>query len=332
MIDYLTYDEFWPLYLSDIKDKQQCIRIQHYINNGWGCPPLSYYPSAKITYSVVKGNDIAIIPPPRESEILHDIVVSIDHNPNIDCVDIDCVNIDCVDTHVTNKYIDDNESDNYNDDNGGQDPHQRVKDRLGDRFIIQFYSEYIEKILTNVPVHRNLCYPLSYYRYIDYNYIDGIDKNQQAIRCEYFNFPLNISHIISMKKSKKGGKYWLILGQISDNTGKYFFFKASSREDGFEAGGVISLYICDDYNLLISMAINNKEKYSLGLILTEKKKKLAKMVYYKFVELLSKPPHGYYFLKDIQQQLLDSNSPHHEQFKVWVSNRNYNSIDKFLSS
>jgi len=325
-MDNLTCDEFWTLHRNKKKDKYLWIRFCQYINNGWGCQPLSFHPSAKITHIATKGNSIAINSPPDESEVQDEVRDETfdDDEYYIPGTDYNIIQINNI-----------NDDSDYDSDYEEQDPQQENKKRLSDKFEYNFYSECVEHKLSHVSIHKNLCYSLSYYRYIDYMYIEDVDRECQGCISEYNDFPINISCVISMKKSKKGGKEWLILGRLNGNNGgygKYFFFKASSRDEGFEVGGVIVLYICNDYNLLINTTINDSEKYCLGLILSETKKKLANMVYYKFVELLSKSPHGYYFLKDIQQQLLDSNSPHHEQFKVWVSNRNYNSIDKFLSS
>jgi len=323
MVDNLTCDEFWTLHRNRNKDKQLWIRFRQYINNGWGCSPLCFYPSVKTTYFAVKGSSIATVPSPHESEIQYKLQYETfngdeDYTPDTD--DITCSNI--ID------YDDDNS--NYDE----QDPFQDRKERICNKFIYQFYSEYLEQKLSHVQVHKNLCYPLSYYRYIDYKYIGGVYKDCQGCSIEYNNFPHNIKRVISIRRSTFDSKRWLLLGQLStdkDNNGKYFFFKASCHEEGFEVGGVITLYICNDYNLLVNKAINDGDKFYLGLILSQTKKRLANMVYYKFVERLSKPPHGYYFLKDTQQQLLDSNSPHYEQFKLWVSNRDYKSIDEFLS-
>jgi hypothetical protein len=71
------------------------------------------------------------------------------------------------------------------------------------------------------------------------------------------------------------------------NGGKYFFFKARAKEARMDLGGTMPLYICDDYELLlllIKKVISKIDRYHLGIPLSRKKTRLAKMVYDKLKE------------------------------------------------
>jgi len=323
MVDNLTCDEFWSLYLLDNKDKQQWIRFQQYIGNGWSCSSRSFHIISRTSCYIIEGNNVSNIPPPSLYQIRHKMFNNNVNSHTPTTVDV----IVGKEDKVTDDIMcgDDDDQDLVCQE---KEKEKQIHTDSNNREI-HYYCEYLEKKLSHAAVHRNLCYPLSYYRFTDYKYVTGIDIDLQACSTDYANFPHNINHVIAMTKSKKDGNGWLLLGQINNN--KYFFFKAHCNNNNFNFDGKIILYICNDYNLLVDKTITVVDKYRLGLLLTKRNRKLAIGVYYKFVELLSKPPHGYYFLKDIQQQLLDSNSSHYNQFKLWCCNKDYNSIDKFLS-
>jgi len=321
MVDNLTYDDFWPLYVNENRSVEQQLRYKHYMKNGWWC--ILRASMARVTFAAYKGKDVAAIPfeqnrynIPYDKEV-HNNTIHIKDNYT---PDFDIITLPTYDQEICRNY-------NNIDDEETGDFHKIRRDREDNVSDVEFYSDYITRKLNGI-VHKNICYPLSYYQYTDYRYIKGVDRLVQGSRQDYLNFPFNITRVIAMKKSKRGGDRWLLLGVISHN--KYFFYHARCLKDGFDSAGTIKLYICNDYNTIVNYTIDELDKYKLGLKLTIKEETLAKLVYYKFIQLMSKPPHGYYFLKDMQKHLHTCNSPDYEQFKIWCQQYDYEKIKSYL--
>jgi len=196
-------------------------------------------------------------------------------------------------------------------------------------------------------------YSLAYYTSRCYMQIPTVDCDKQSTG-QHLKFPLNIKSILSMvaDEGRNDTTDWSMIGLLNDN--KYFFYTAWCDFSGFTYEGGTRLYICTDYNLLITHAMTKKEKVLLDVALLTRKRRLARMVYCKFVELLSKPPFGYYFLLDMETHLFHNiNNDNkrnykrvceqvcelnheldyerdHEQFRIWRKERNYEQISKYL--
>jgi len=193
---------------------------------------------------------------------------------------------------------------------------------------------YLKGKVDDTFIYPLTCYCPSYYRELQ-----SVCIEKQSCNTHY-KFPLNLTSVISsihyiQRINDSDISSWLILGKLittNDNSQKEKYFVFSDWYLPSNLGGRRSgenLYICDDLQPLIDV-LSPKSKLLLGIKLIIKQRKLAIMTYYKFIERMSKPPHGYYFLRDVEQQLHDINSPDYEQFKLWRHNRNYEQIDKYL--
>jgi hypothetical protein len=238
------------------------------------------------------------------------------------------------------------------DDHDDHDDHNETDNNNNLYTNGQLYGDYFKYICRNDKnklLIRHLYRTL--YRYqpeVGYKQImNGCVPQERQSQGEHLKFPNNITSVISCSVGDFDSKarnrmtlneiidQYLLLGRIEN---KYFLFVYS--ETGKYSGDQfriwttycdVKLYVCDNYRLLVdSDVMSNKYQLLLNINLINKQRKLASMVYYKFIERMSKPPYGYYFLKDVEKQLSDAKSPDYEQFKQWRQEHNYQMIKHYL--
>jgi len=303
MSDLLTTDEFWSLYIKRQRTREEEIKLNRFIYNGWGC---SYdYGIARITHYIHIGNEFDVNPildTPDEKEeeyqdnihhikrqeyyesyckthgephpchnrVFDNEVGDIDYSLDNDNYTNDVYSVNDIENHDDVVYHELNLNDNF--DPYGDGRNGTTTDR------VEYLCDFLQRNLKDTGIQPEFCMPLSYYLCdMDYRVIKGVPFNRQSCNDEHIMFPYNISKITHAWKGKspldKYGKYtkkWLLLGQLTtgratDNNTKYFYFWSWCIGDKFSLRDHITLHICDNYNMLINGALNTCDRRRLGI-------------------------------------------------------------------
>jgi hypothetical protein len=315
MSNLLTTDEFWSLYTKYNRTKEERVRMNQFIVNGWGC---SYsYNFGRNVHFISIGNEHAVLTASditdekyqeytRETKLneYYDSYYNthLEQHPYRNRVFENEVG-DLNENNLNNsEYLNDNYDAVDIDDIDGKyeeldlicnvDPYSNSRNgKLTQK--AEYLSEYIERKLKHTGIHPEFCVPLSYYLCDhDYRVIKGVSFDRQSCNDEHLIFPYNISKILCAWKGKSSpdkykmySKKWLLLGEIdsnyetddnNDKKVKYFYFWSRCTNENFTFMDTITLHICDNYNMLINGAIDVCDRRRLGIPPSRKKKEETK--------------------------------------------------------